>query len=142
MPMPPCASSTTAGIQTKGGQTTISSRVCPLTKGRKARMNSRACCGVLYIFQLAAISFLRGIVFLRTCYAPRRHGDPEKIFLLSPWLRVSVVNSGLVLVGQGLNAGQLFAFEKFEGSATAGRDVRDFVGHIRLVHGRNGVAAA
>src|SRR5215471_13607000 len=44
-------------MSTNGGQRTISSRTWPRTSGRKAATNSRACCGVLYIFQLAAISF-------------------------------------------------------------------------------------
>src|SRR5579864_7353335 len=99
-------------MQTKGGQTTISSRACPSTRGRRARMNSRACCGVLYIFQLAAMSFLRAI---RSSYRVIHHGDTEargrnKVFRFSPWLRVSVVLRSvvlLVLVGEGLDAGQL-----------------------------------
>src|SRR5690242_12870165 len=61
----PFAASTAAGMHTKGGQTAISSRVWLATRGRKARKKSRAWSGVLYIFQLAAMSFLRGKVLLK-----------------------------------------------------------------------------
>src|SRR5262249_3935438 len=46
---------------THGGHTTISSRVCSKTCGRKAAKNSSVCAGFLYIFQFAVISFLRAI---------------------------------------------------------------------------------
>jgi hypothetical protein len=55
----PLASSIAAGKSMKEGQTTISSRVCPETRGRKLLKKSRVWSGVLYIFQLAAITFLR-----------------------------------------------------------------------------------
>jgi hypothetical protein len=41
------------------GNSAISSRVCPATSGKKASTNAWASAGVLYIFQLAAISALR-----------------------------------------------------------------------------------
>src|SRR5215471_1664148 len=63
----PWRASTIAGRQTKGGQTTISAWCTFLTKGRNAAANSRAPSGVLYIFQLAAMSFRRMQV---------RPGDP------------------------------------------------------------------
>src|ERR1700752_275629 len=53
----PSSAEARAGMATKGGQRTISSRLCSQTMGRNAETNSRACSGVLYIFQLPAISF-------------------------------------------------------------------------------------
>src|SRR3954447_8340097 len=53
----PLEASRAADRSTNGGHTTISSRVCPETIGRKSRKNSRVWSGVLYIFQLAAITF-------------------------------------------------------------------------------------
>ena len=47
-------------LSIEGGQTTISSRLWSQILGRKELKNARVCSGVLYIFQLAAISFLRG----------------------------------------------------------------------------------
>src|SRR5579862_84827 len=54
----PLAASSAAGRSRNGGHTTISSRVCPETNGRKSRKKSRAWSGVLYIFQFAAITFV------------------------------------------------------------------------------------
>src|SRR5215469_16612507 len=58
----PLAAGITVGSRTGDGKMAISSRVCPATSGKKASTNALASAGVLYIFQLAAISFLRGIV--------------------------------------------------------------------------------
>src|SRR5664279_1105204 len=58
----PLAASITVGSRTGEGNRAISSRVCPATSGKKASTNALASAGVLYIFQLAAISALRGIV--------------------------------------------------------------------------------
>src|ERR1039458_3305393 len=60
----PSAAAITVGSSTGEGKRAISSRVCPATSGKKASTNALASVGVLYIFQLAAISALRGI-FLR-----------------------------------------------------------------------------
>src|SRR5208337_3126904 len=49
----------TVGSSTGEGNSAISSRVCPATSGKKASTNALASAGVLYIFQLAAISALR-----------------------------------------------------------------------------------
>src|SRR6266850_1933544 len=54
----PFAESTAAGMSINGGQTTISSRSCPATSGKKSRKKFRDWSGVLYIFQLAAITFV------------------------------------------------------------------------------------
>src|SRR5208282_1915583 len=51
----------TVGRSTGDGNSAISSRVCPATSGKKASTNAMASAGVLYIFQLAAISALRDI---------------------------------------------------------------------------------
>src|SRR4051794_12118026 len=53
----PFAASTAAGMQTDGGQTTISSRSCAAMPGKNALKKARVWSGVLYIFQLAAITF-------------------------------------------------------------------------------------
>ncbi len=57
----PLAASITVGSNTGEGNRAISSRVCPATSGKKASTNALASAGVLYIFQLAAISALRGM---------------------------------------------------------------------------------
>src|ERR1700704_5808590 len=54
----PFAASIPAARSTYGGHTTTSSRACPETCGKKSRKKSRVWSGVLYIFQLAAISFV------------------------------------------------------------------------------------
>src|ERR1035438_4286731 len=54
----PLAASSAAGKSRNGGHTTISSRVCPDTSGKKSRKKSRVWSGFLYIFQLAAITFV------------------------------------------------------------------------------------
>src|SRR5450631_731824 len=54
----PLAASSAAGKSRNGGHTTISSRVCPETSGTKSRKKSRVWSGFLYIFQLAAITFV------------------------------------------------------------------------------------
>src|SRR5512146_893455 len=61
----PLAASTTVGSSTGEGNSAISSRVWPATSGKNASTNAFASAGVLYIFQLAAISALRGI-FLKS----------------------------------------------------------------------------
>src|SRR5258708_2751830 len=53
----PRAASTAVATLVYDGHTTISSRVCPAASGRKSRKKSRVSSGVLYIFQLAAITF-------------------------------------------------------------------------------------
>src|ERR1700760_3152062 len=58
----PLAAAITVGSRTGDGKRAISSRVWPATRGRKASTKALASAGVLYIFQLAAISFLRDIV--------------------------------------------------------------------------------
>src|SRR4051812_29921797 len=58
----PFAASITVGSRTGDGKRAISSRVCPATMGRNASTKAFASEGVLYIFQLAAISFLRDIL--------------------------------------------------------------------------------
>ena len=40
-----------------------------------------------------------------------------------------------LFVGEGFDAGELFAFEEFEAGAAAGADVGDFVGYAGLVDG-------
>ena len=57
----PLHPSTTVGSSTGEGNRAISSRVCQATSGKKASTNALASAGVLYIFQLAAISALRDI---------------------------------------------------------------------------------
>src|SRR3981081_515639 len=54
----PFTASIPAARSTYGGHTTISSPGCPETCGKKSRKKSRVWSGVLYIFQLAAISFV------------------------------------------------------------------------------------
>src|ERR1019366_7313896 len=58
----PRAASTAACRSRNGGQITISSREWPATMGRNSAKNAVVCSGVLYIFQLAAMSFLRVMV--------------------------------------------------------------------------------
>src|ERR1700682_6261341 len=59
MAMPePFGGGSAVSMQRYVGQTTISSRVCPATSGKKSRKKSRVWSGVLYIFQLAAITFI------------------------------------------------------------------------------------
>src|ERR1035437_9835385 len=58
----PRAACTAACRPTNGGQTTISSREWPSTMGRNSAKKAVVCSGVLYIFQLAAMSFLRVMV--------------------------------------------------------------------------------
>src|SRR6266568_4337793 len=53
----------TVGSSTGDGNRASSSRVWPATRGKKASTNALASAGVLYIFQLAAISFLRDILY-------------------------------------------------------------------------------
>src|SRR4030081_3614650 len=55
----PFAASIAAGRSRNGGHTTISSRACPETSGKKSRKKLRVWSGVLYIFQLAALTFVR-----------------------------------------------------------------------------------
>src|ERR1035441_7689664 len=57
----PLAAAISVGSSTGEGNKAISSRVCPATSGKKASTKALASAGVLYIFQLAAISALRGI---------------------------------------------------------------------------------
>src|SRR5215469_14779043 len=57
------AASITDGSRTGEGNRAISSRVWPETRGRNASTKAFASEGVLYIFQLAAMSFLRDIVW-------------------------------------------------------------------------------
>src|ERR1039457_1637704 len=77
----PFAAAITVGSSTGDGNRAISSRVWPATSGKKASTNALASAGVLYIFQLAAISFLRDILygFLRVILTDRSEptGDPE-----------------------------------------------------------------
>src|SRR5437763_4729099 len=47
-----------------------------------------------------------------------------------------------LFVGEGFDAGKLMAAEKLERCASTGGDVRNFVGHARLMHGSDGIAAA
>src|SRR5882724_3948985 len=114
----PFVASTAAGRETKEGQTVISSRVCSAIKGAKLRKKSRVWSDVLYIFQFAAISFLRMIPFT--------NGYEER----------------LALGSKSFYARQLLAFQKFEGCATAGRDVCDLVDHAGCVYSGNCVTAA
>src|SRR5580692_2887032 len=53
----PAADSTAVCRSINGGQTTISSRVCAATIGRKSLTKAAVSAGVLYIFQLPAIIF-------------------------------------------------------------------------------------
>src|SRR6478609_8123531 len=53
------AASTTAARSTKGAHTTASQSALPATSGTSARINAPASPGVLYIFQLPAITGLR-----------------------------------------------------------------------------------
>jgi hypothetical protein len=48
----------------------------------------------------------------------------------------------LLLVGEGFDAGEFFAFQKFQRCAAAGGDVSDFVGDAGRMDGGYGVAAA
>ena len=59
----PLAAAITVGSSTGEGNRAISSRVWPATRGKKASTNALASAGVLNIFQLAAISALRDIVY-------------------------------------------------------------------------------
>src|SRR6266550_1640767 len=114
----PFAASTAAGTQTKGGQTAISSRVWSESRGRKSRKKSRVWSGVLYIFQFAAISFLRMIPFTNE-YGRR-----------------------LALRSESFDTRQLLAFQKFQGCTTAGGNVCDLVGHAGGVYSGDCVTAA
>jgi len=60
----PLAAAITVGSRTGEGNRAISSRVCPATRGKKGIDKAFASAGVLYIFQLAAMSALRA--FFRT----------------------------------------------------------------------------
>jgi hypothetical protein len=42
-----------------------------------------------------------------------------------------------LLIGEGFDAGELFAFEEFEAGSAAGGDVGDLVGIAGLVDGRH-----
>src|SRR5579872_308325 len=81
----PLAAAITVGNSTGEGNSAISSRLLPATSGRKASTNALASAGVLYIFQLAAISFFRDICpesslrFYRT--EERASGDRQHIVL-------------------------------------------------------------
>src|ERR1700685_3126767 len=60
----PLQAGITVGRSTGEGNSAISSRVCPATSGKKASTNAWASAGVLYIFQLAAISALRDMFWV------------------------------------------------------------------------------
>src|ERR671924_192111 len=47
-----------------------------------------------------------------------------------------------LFVGEGFDAREFAAAEKFEGGAAAGGNVRDFVGHSGLMNGGNRISAA
>src|SRR6185437_13967223 len=74
----PFAASRAACRFTYGGQTTISSRSWPCTIGRKSVKNCFDCAGFLYIFQFAAMSFLRAMneSFRKDFHYNDRHQDP------------------------------------------------------------------
>src|SRR5579863_1587632 len=67
---------------TKEGQMTIWSRSWLATRGRKAWKKSRVWSGVLYIFQLPAISFVRGMgqSFEKLLYHRGRRGHRVNLF--------------------------------------------------------------
>ncbi len=48
----------------------------------------------------------------------------------------------VLLIRQGFDAGELFAFEELEAGSAAGGDVGDLVGDACVVDGSDGVAAA
>src|SRR5437764_15352053 len=86
----PLAASSAEWRSTQGGQTTISSRSCPFTNGMKSWKNCRDCSGVLYIFQLAAISFFRGMYeSFYEKFSAQENGDIEKITIHSLRLKSS-----------------------------------------------------
>src|SRR5580693_4855922 len=60
----PLHAAVTVGSNTGEGNSAISSRVCPAASGKKASTNALASTGVLYIFQLAAISALRDMFWV------------------------------------------------------------------------------
>src|ERR1039457_2137541 len=62
------AASTTAGSSVGEAQSTTSAWLWGAASGRNALMKATASSGVLYIFQLAAMSFLRGILFIFLSY--------------------------------------------------------------------------
>src|SRR5215472_6534376 len=107
------AASTAAGIAVKGGATTMSQCVDLATRGAKAAKKARVSACVLNIFQLPAI-------------ARRRLA----------WLIV------LPIVGEGFDAGEFAAAEKFERGAAAGRNVGNFTGNPRLLNRGDGISAA
>src|SRR5450432_2883319 len=57
----PVTAAMTTPSEVMEGQSTISSRSCPATSGKNALTKFCDSAGVLYIFQLAAISALRGM---------------------------------------------------------------------------------
>src|SRR5579875_3673767 len=112
----------TAGMtvlrEVSDGQRTISSRLCPATSGRKVCTYSAAWAGVLYIFQLAAMSGLRICLF----------------FLVEMNCAVGPRSFSHLFFRQGFDARQFFAFQKLKGCAAAGRDVRNLISHAGLFY--------
>ena len=85
----------------------------------KALVKATASSGVLYIFQLAAISFLR------MC---------GRAFLMFGGALTFAVGKAALLLRERGDTGQDFAFEEFEGCAAAGGDVGDARRYAGLVH--------
>src|SRR5208283_476290 len=109
----------------------ISSRLWSATRGRNSRKYSRVSTGVLYIFQLAAITFflmsqpfqfgIRLVVAPASCRLSRG--------------RLGAETATLLLLRQRLDSRQFLSFQELKRSASAGRDERDLVSHVRGLHG-------
>src|SRR5262245_2311947 len=109
------AASATACTAVKGGATTISTSFTSLTTSFSSLRKKTASWTVLNIFQLPAMKGIR-------IYLCSRGPAPART--------------------QRRHAGQRLAREEFEGRAAAGRDVRDAIGDVRLLHRGNRIAAA
>src|ERR1022692_353229 len=130
----PLADSSAAARSMSGGQTTISSRVSPETSGRKSLKNSRVWSGVLYIFQLAAMSLVLNMK------RPLRIGMGEAIVDGSLVRRLGTGRS--LLVSQRLDSRKLLSFQELERRPAAGGNVRDLIRDFSAVHRRDRIATA
>src|SRR5271156_6199622 len=112
----PASASDTSGIRMSAGAIRMSRSCASVaasgsSSARIPATSARASTGTRFIFQFAAISFLRTWLLCRS--------DFER-----------------------LDARQLAAFEKFEGGAAAGRDMRELARPRRVRDGRRCIAAA
>src|SRR6267143_1476063 len=116
----PRSAALTAARAVNGGATATCA--CVFTFSLSSFTSCTASALVLCIFQFPQMNLRRGM---------------EAPFFLSTVLRLIEE-----LFFQDFDPGELAAFEEFEGSAAAGGDVGDLVGHSHLRDGRRRVAAA